>query len=285
MGAVGAVTSSASTDPDDLERLFRRLVLNVAQLDASRLDGPLPLLEIHQNLVPYRTHRAVLGFDTNQDYEMTLLRLLAGERDLARVEPTEVRDLFAREAQASNPETGIFRRFPSASVRLEPDSVRLVLGAAEAVPAEAAAGTGSAPPTAAARGEVPPGAAPAAPLSATGVVSGYRAEPPALAEPTFGMGEGEPQADAEDESEAQVDLPFSLEEERDEAIEAAGRDISIAGAQCGYCGGELPIGRTVIFCPHCGQNVGVMHCPVCGTELDVGWRYCITCGREMAGLG
>jgi predicted amidophosphoribosyltransferase len=45
------------------------------------------------------------------------------------------------------------------------------------------------------------------------------------------------------------------------------------------------VGRTVIFCPHCGQNVGVMHCPVCGTDLDVGWRFCLTCGREMAGLG
>ena len=54
--------------------------------------------------------------------------------------------------------------------------------------------------------------------------------------------------------------------------------------QCGYCGGDLPVGRTVIFCPHCGQNVGVMHCSVCGTELDVGWQFCITCGREMGGL-
>ena len=29
----------------------------------------------------------------------------------------------------------------------------------------------------------------------------------------------------------------------------------------------------------------VATCPVCGTELDVGWRFCITCGRESTGLG
>jgi len=268
------VTSNPPAEPDELERLFRRLVLTVAQLDPSRLDGPLPVVEIHQNLVPYRTHRSVLGIDTNQDYEMTVLRLLAGERDLARVEPAEVRDILAREAQSPNPETGIFRRFPSASVRLEPDHVRVVLGGAEAADARE---PGSRAPAAAPRIEV---VATAAPLpTALAAAGGAAVEPP------FAIGDEEPPAEAGGQSERQVELPFSLEEERDEAAETTGRDISMPGAQCGYCGGELPIGRTVIFCPHCGQNVGVMHCPVCGTELDVGWRYCITCGREMAGLG
>ena len=248
MRATKDVTASGpSTGPDEIERLFRRLVLNVAQLDASRLDAPLPLVEIHENLVPYRTHRAVLAIETHQDYEMTVLRLLAGEGGFARVEPDEVRELLEREAQAVSPDTGIFRSFPSATVRLEPDQVREVLGATP-----------------------PVGAAPPAP------------EPAAPAATAFVFAEGEAANDDAD----QPGLPFSLADgEPPEEIELIGRDVSIGGAQCGYCGGDLPVGRTVIFCPHCGQNVGVMHCSVCGTELDVGWQFCITCGREMAGLG
>jgi hypothetical protein len=126
-------STSRPSEPDEVERLFRRLVLNVAQLDPSRLDGPIPIVDVHQNLVPYRTHRAVLAIDTNQDYEMTVLRFLAGEGGFAWVEPDEVRALFEREAHAVNPETGIFRRFPSATVRLDPDRAHGMLGGPDAV--------------------------------------------------------------------------------------------------------------------------------------------------------
>ena len=249
-------STSPPAGPDALARLFRRLVLNVAQLDPSRLDGPIPIVDVHQNLVPYRTHRAILAIDTNQDYEMTVLRLLAGEGGFARVEPDEVRTLFEREAHAVNPETGIFRRFPSATVRLKPDQVHNVLGGVDAARHEPeSAGSADAP--------APVVAAP---------------------EPAFEIVAPAPPAALDDEVE-QPELPFSLGDESDEPPETTGRDVTLPGAQCSYCGGELPVGRTVIFCPHCGQNVGVMHCPICGTELDVGWRFCLTCGREMAGLG
>jgi len=245
--------SGPSTGPDELERLFRRLVLNVAQLDPSRLDAPLPVVEIHQNFVPYRTHRAVLAIETNQDYEMTVLRLLAGEGGFARVEPDEVRQILEREAHAASPDTGIFRRFPRATVRLEPDQVRAALSAPE--PASGDAGEPEPP----------------APEAVAAAVTAF----------AFAKGEA---ATATDEAD-QPELPFSLAEgEPPEEIERVGREVTIGGAQCGFCGGDLPVGRTVIFCPHCGQNVGVMRCPVCATELDVGWQFCITCGREMAGL-
>jgi predicted amidophosphoribosyltransferase len=41
----------------------------------------------------------------------------------------------------------------------------------------------------------------------------------------------------------------------------------------------LPEGRNITYCPHCGQNLTVVNCPACGTELDVGWKFCTTCGR------
>jgi predicted RNA-binding Zn-ribbon protein involved in translation (DUF1610 family) len=51
-------------------------------------------------------------------------------------------------------------------------------------------------------------------------------------------------------------------------------------ATCGYCGTDLPEGRAVKFCPKCGQNLAVSRCPACGSEIEEGWRFCITCGRE-----
>jgi predicted amidophosphoribosyltransferase len=53
------------------------------------------------------------------------------------------------------------------------------------------------------------------------------------------------------------------------------------GTVCRYCAGMLPDGKQVTFCPHCGQDQTVMHCPACNAELEVGWRYCITCGRGV----
>ncbi|MBA2688650.1 MAG: zinc ribbon domain-containing protein [Gemmatimonadaceae bacterium] len=51
---------------------------------------------------------------------------------------------------------------------------------------------------------------------------------------------------------------------------------------CRFCGGTLPEGRAVTYCPHCGQNLAVRNCPACGTELDKNWRFCVTCGRSAA---
>ncbi len=34
------------------------------------------------------------------------------------------------------------------------------------------------------------------------------------------------------------------------------------------------------FCPHCGMDMTKRQCPACSTELDVKWRFCVTCGRS-----
>jgi len=66
------------------------------------------------------------------------------------------------------------------------------------------------------------------------------------------------------------DTPFELAEDE----EAPGR-------QCAYCGGMLPRNRKINFCPHCGQPPSgeELKCPACGAEVDVGWGYCVSCGR------
>ena len=58
--------------------------------------------------------------------------------------------------------------------------------------------------------------------------------------------------------------------------------VAAQGETCRFCGGELPAGRPLTFCPHCGQDQTVLHCEACGTELEMRWKYCTTCGRGVA---
>lgn len=51
------------------------------------------------------------------------------------------------------------------------------------------------------------------------------------------------------------------------------------GSTCRTCGEPLPPGRQISFCPHCGQSLTTIDCPACGSELEVGWRFCPACGR------
>jgi hypothetical protein len=75
------------------------------------------------------------------------------------------------------------------------------------------------------------------------------------------------------------------EEEEREKAPLAGAAFELAEQsesprQCPYCGETLPGSRKVNFCPQCGQPPsGELRCPACGVEVDVGWRYCVSCGR------
>ena len=252
LNETSAVAGTSPHPTDDLDRLFRRVVANLAALDPSRAHGPVEVADLYERLVPYRTHRTALAMDTHEDYEMALLRLLAGERGYAFVEPEAARTALATEVASINPDTRMYRQFRSATVTFDPGLVRAALDAEEGAAGDRAAVPAAEPAPRAER------------------------EPdwfPEIVEPAA-AGEAPPSGAEEPTGEA---LPFALDEEG----AAAGASPRQASAPCAFCGGALPFGRAVIFCPHCGQNVGVVHCPACGSELDVGWRYCITCGRQM----
>ncbi len=256
------VAAASSPLTDELDRLFHRLIRNLADLDPSRVHGPVEVAEIAEHLVPYRTHRTELAMDTHEDYEMAVLRLLAGERGYATVEPAEAREAIERELASVNPDPAFFHKYPTAKVSFDPGHVRDVL---DREAPDVAAGPEPTPG--------PPPASPDAPQE-----RGTAWFPEVLAAESDAGGEAVPAG------ETDAELPFALdEEETEEGAETV--TPRFGSAPCAYCGGALPIGRAVIFCPHCGQNVGVVHCPSCGTELDVGWTFCITCGRRMTGLG
>jgi len=213
---------------DELDRLFARLVEALAEAGPGRLATPFVAAELYERLVPYRSNRARLNVATHQDYEMTVLRLLAGERGYAQLEPLDVREALEREIAATNPDAGLFRNFSDAQVMINR-------------------------------------------IAAERFLKGERVFAPPSPEPLETVDE-EQDADAEAAEVNPTPLPpshFSLDESETQTL------------QCAYCGGTLPGARKVNFCPHCGQPPsGELRCPACGSEVDVGWTYCVSCGRS-----
>lgn len=112
---------------DDLDRLFRYLVDHLARTAPERLQKPFQVSELYQRLVPYRMHRAALGFDSIEDYELAVLRLLAGESGYASVDPPDVQAALAEEVRQVDPNPGAFREFAAATVQLNKEAVRGVV--------------------------------------------------------------------------------------------------------------------------------------------------------------
>lgn len=221
----------------DLERLYHRLVQQLAATDPARLHRPLPLDEIVHSLVPYRANRRALGVDTSEEYELVLMRLCAGEGGLVRTEPEEARARFAEELGSANPDLAALHSFESVLVTLRPEPLAMALRSADAeLESEA----------------------PALPEPAA------LPEPPALPE-IPGL---EALAELDDEVEHDPD-PETIPEPESET-------------RCAYCGGRLPTGRAVKFCPHCGQNQTILICPDCRSEIEPGWKHCVNCGHAVS---
>jgi predicted RNA-binding Zn-ribbon protein involved in translation (DUF1610 family) len=101
----------------DLQRLHRALVDAVQNVNGD-LAQPVTVSQVYQELVPYRSARSLIGFEMNADYEYALLRLLAGEDDLVRLEPPEVREVLQRELESPNPNVSLFRAYANCDVYL-----------------------------------------------------------------------------------------------------------------------------------------------------------------------
>lgn len=116
----------AVIERSDIRRLFEGIV-NALANDPARLQAGFQVAELYQRLVPYRTHRAMLGFASHQDYEAALLGLLGGVGGYVTLEPAEAQQSLAEEAGSVNPDPSVVREFAGARVRLEQGRVREVL--------------------------------------------------------------------------------------------------------------------------------------------------------------
>jgi hypothetical protein len=217
---------------DELDRLFGLLVTALAR--ETRVAVPFPASEVYERLVPYRSNRSRLNVATHQDYEMAVLRLLAGERGYLQLEPETVRDAMQREIATINPDPAYFRTFPDAQVMVNGRAAERVLMADRAY----------APPLEDDEDEL---------LDTTGE---NPIPAPALPGPP--------------------PTPFV----HPARFRVARPPDTLSENQCEYCGGVLPSNRDVRFCPHCGQpQEGDLKCPACGSAVDVGWAYCLSCGK------
>jgi hypothetical protein len=242
----------------DLERFFRRLVERLAATDPARLHRPLPLDEIIHTLVPYRANRRALGVDTSEEYELVVMRLCAGEGGLVRTEPEEARVRFVRELATPNPDLAALHSFESVLVTLRPEPLARALGPDESLEPE--------PPDlrddahdALSLPEIP----------GLEALRGEEAEPDRYAPGAEGP-----------------EMPGRLFEPDVEEFEPDPDPETIPDpdppTRCLYCGGRLPVGRAVNFCPHCGQSQTLTLCPGCRSEIEPGWKHCVNCGRAVA---
>lgn len=144
---------------DALDRLCQRLAEAVLRNSPGPLDRPLTIADIYQHLVPYRLVRAELGFSELKEYEHSLLRLLAGEREYVQVDLEQVVEEFRRELRSPNPILGMYRDYAAVGAALNPKAVQAAGASPQRAPALTPAPT-PAPTAALAATPAPASAAP-----------------------------------------------------------------------------------------------------------------------------
>ena len=215
----------------ELDRLFAELVRVLRDVRPDQLTHPLEVAEL-LGYVPYRTVRAAIGTETNDDYAHVVMRLLSGEGGYLLADEM-LQDDMRNELSSPNPNLAVYRSYLNAHVTLSPTHTQQVL-------------------------------------------AGLPSRSPAAVMPA-------------------PDRVVTNQTERDlSALAAALADVAAAPVRvderprphplgaCTHCGHPLPDGRDAHFCPHCGRRMLVRRCAGCSSELEAGWKFCITCGRASS---
>jgi len=265
---------------DNLDRMYRHLVRVIRSRFPQHLAQPFTVADLNQTILPYRLHRRELGLDTNDDYEITLTELVSGSRDYLIVDD-QLRDTLGAALGEVNPDPSAFKQFAQAVVALSPSALRSLdigldesaaLPSASPTPAEPHAAPAPAPRAAAAPPPQRPKQRPAAPPDAPPTPGPPPVSPPRPA------AEAAPRAPTPKATPAAIPTPTTTTKT------SGGVRVVVpkAGDRCRSCSEPLPTGRPITFCPHCGQNVTTLNCPACGSELELGWKFCPSCGRPAA---
>jgi len=260
---------------DDLDRLFRRVVHNVRAAYPELITQSFEVSQLYQQVVPYRLNRRELGVETVEDYELALMQLLSGARGYLTGDPDMQRAL-QDELESLNPDLSAYRGYATSHVALAADAVRAMDLQPVAQPVGAGVGAGGGLTVS---GESAAVAARATERIHTGRDAGTYDSP--------GLRLGAAQS-THPKPAAPVAPAAPMSSKSPSAVtpgaigKAAEAGEHNAPAACRYCSGSLPAGKSIVFCPYCGHDLTVQHCPACNTELEIGWRFCITCGRQVS---
>lgn len=235
---------------DDLDRLAFRLVRRARESYPQFLTHGFALADVEERLLPYVDARREMADGTTAAWETTVLRLLSGERGYISPDPA-LRDACLRALQNPSPAVSLVRGVAYGTLKLGQKSF----------PAGRKHG-----------GDAQP-ASPSAPGTGEGALNNSqqagadsRSQPRAAN--TNGAAHGATHGATHGAANGAANAPQSQTQTH-----------SHPRRGCRYCGGRLPEGRTIHFCPHCGADLTKRQCPACSTELEFGWRFCVTCGR------
>jgi hypothetical protein len=283
-----------------VERLHAALVEEIRTRRPEYLRQPFTVAEIYQELVPYRNYRDQIGAAMNGDYEDALLRLLSGSGGYLVLDSEPARKRLLDELQSNNPNTGIFREYAALDVRLNQSRIPTDPLPAASPPAPPTAPAHSAPAT-------PAHSAPAAPAHSAPVPAAHSAPAPAPhpATASFAAAATSPPSSGPTapvaprmEQQMQNSSPQRAQPPASpKASETGGpRPTAPSSAQpartagqttgettpCRWCREELPRREKLRFCPFCGMDVNLVPCRSCGEELEPEWRFCVSCGTQVA---
>ena len=246
---------------DDLDRLAFRLVRTVRNSYPHLLAQEFTLTDLEERLLPFRDARREMSSNGPEVWEVNVLRMVSGEREYLKTDADL--QLACRQALTlPSPTLALVRPWSATTMRLGVSATNL------------------------GNDRVPTQSNDAFSESALGLE--YSATPLRLATPAVGTPETTTLPHLHSASRA----PGPASPNAPASGFAAPRNAAALGEMrsftagpmlrtcgCRFCGGKLPESRTLTFCPHCGVNLTVRQCPACSTELDVNWRFCVTCGR------
>ncbi|HEX6587706.1 MAG TPA: zinc ribbon domain-containing protein [Longimicrobiales bacterium] len=223
----------------DLVDRFARALAQIVHDERPELAGRVvTVAELYQDIAPYRRMRNLAGFELHADYEHALLRFLSGAGGHARLDPESAADELGIEAESSDPDLSLYRKFAACDV---------VLALGGALPPRPAPshGDADADDVAAARDE-PPVASIEETLRALSV------EP----EPAPGADSAQPVARRHAAPTAAPRCVFCAN-----AL-PVGRDVRY----CPFCGGD----QTARACAECGEPLEEdwRYCVACGAPAE-----------------
>lgn len=269
---------------DDLDRLYFEFVEVARRERGAALTEPLTVNELHDELIPYRRVRDPADLRSNDDYELALSRMLAGERGYLRSDGS-MQDELRAGLEETLPDIRRYRAFPDARVWLNPSEIPPP-GHIRYAPPELRDQVEWTTPRAEDDAALPDSQAEENNVEEESIEEEDYVEEAELDDVVLQEDHAEfmsreeapglrPQPPQQEEVRESNDAEAGVPESSAVVVPAAELEI------CPNCGTDSP--AAAAFCPFCGARLSPQNCEACGAELESAWCYCAACGAPRSG--